>query len=632
MKFLATILAMILGSVVLVGCVNPDHLEWMKEDVAKATSAIESEFGGEVELSWITHFGLPESETSIRVVFVKPPTKIPDGQLRQRLTQIVHENFRVPVKIAGISINPASTLNNSAELIESLHRERIETFIYDPIERPENVRGLIDRTDNVRVLIAEYKNGNPDHVFRFNLISLLIAKAERSIDAGDKTKIIECLHQALGDPHAWVRGEAVWGLGMVGGISDIPDIIPLLSDEDEIDEERTVARVARGALVEIFTLPAYVLAAVVVIIFLLWRSYKFERSRAEPITVPEQVTLESRTIPFEFTGNAGEYFKIWIVNVALTIGTLGIYSAWAKVRRKRYLYSNTLLDGLPFEYHGDPIKILKGRLIVAGGLLIYFVTTFFLPFIEAYSWLLALMILPWLVVIARTFNARNSSYRNIRFDFRTKWREAVEVFFGVGLLGATGFGYPYFVYRRALFVVSHSRYGTTPLALYWRNMISTFYGIYLAAGGLFLALFFVNALIFFSITTFMGPHDQQNLLWSAIPFFLSMGLLVSLPTFAFLKTAITNLIWSNCAIAHHRFYSSLKGSQMIWLYVSNAIAILLSLGLLIPWATIRLVRYRLENFKFLAADDLNEFVSSQQEEVPATGEEASEFFDVDVGI
>ena len=30
-----------------------------------------------------------------------------------------------------------------------------------------------------------------------------------------------------------------------------------------------------------------------------------------------------------FTGKASEYFGIWIVNVLLTILTLGIYSAWA---------------------------------------------------------------------------------------------------------------------------------------------------------------------------------------------------------------------------------------------------------------------------------------------------------------
>ena len=37
-------------------------------------------------------------------------------------------------------------------------------------------------------------------------------------------------------------------------------------------------------------------------------------------------------IQFEFTGDAKEFFRIWIVNLALSIVTLGIYSAWAKVR------------------------------------------------------------------------------------------------------------------------------------------------------------------------------------------------------------------------------------------------------------------------------------------------------------
>jgi len=36
---------------------------------------------------------------------------------------------------------------------------------------------------------------------------------------------------------------------------------------------------------------------------------------------------------FVFHGTGREYFKIWIVNLVLTIATLGIYAAWAKVRR-----------------------------------------------------------------------------------------------------------------------------------------------------------------------------------------------------------------------------------------------------------------------------------------------------------
>ena len=74
--------------------------------------------------------------------------------------------------------------------------------------------------------------------------------------------------------------------------------------------------------------------------------------------------LGLRHEPFTFTGTEREYFGIWIVNVLLTIVTLGIYSAWAKVRRNRYFYGNTQLAGGAFDYHAPPLRILIGRIIV----------------------------------------------------------------------------------------------------------------------------------------------------------------------------------------------------------------------------------------------------------------------------
>src|SRR5271156_3765855 len=64
-----------------------------------------------------------------------------------------------------------------------------------------------------------------------------------------------------------------------------------------------------------------------------------------------------------FTGTGGEYFGIWIVNLLLTIVTLGIYSAWAKVRRLQYFYRHTELAGSSFDFHGRPVRILIGRIV-----------------------------------------------------------------------------------------------------------------------------------------------------------------------------------------------------------------------------------------------------------------------------
>src|SRR3954470_736798 len=83
--------------------------------------------------------------------------------------------------------------------------------------------------------------------------------------------------------------------------------------------------------------------------------------------------------PVEFTATTGAYFRIWIVNLALTIVTLGIYSAWAKVRKRRYFYSHTRVDGEGFEYRANPIAILKGRLIAVAIVVAFSALDYFAP-------------------------------------------------------------------------------------------------------------------------------------------------------------------------------------------------------------------------------------------------------------
>jgi uncharacterized membrane protein YjgN (DUF898 family) len=131
-------------------------------------------------------------------------------------------------------------------------------------------------------------------------------------------------------------------------------------------------------------------------------------------------TVEHR---LQFTGSGSEYFRIWIVNLLLSILTLGIYSAWAKVRREQYFHRNTVLDGSGFDYHGDPKAILKGRIIAVTLLLILagidnLVHSLYYP-----ALLLLSPLLPWMLIRSFTFRARNTSFRGLHFDFRgTYWK------------------------------------------------------------------------------------------------------------------------------------------------------------------------------------------------------------------
>ena len=144
----------------------------------------------------------------------------------------------------------------------------------------------------------------------------------------------------------------------------------------------------------------------------------------------------ARTARFTFTGRGSEYFRIWIVNLALTIVTLGIYSAWAKVRRLKYFYLNTALAGGSFDYHGDPKAILKGRIIAVGLLGIYQFSGWISPFLGLAAMALLGLVFPWLIVRSLKFRMYNSSYRGLRFSFRGTTREGYSVFLLMPVLAA----------------------------------------------------------------------------------------------------------------------------------------------------------------------------------------------------
>ncbi|RUR97211.1 YjgN family protein [Pectobacterium polaris] len=119
----------------------------------------------------------------------------------------------------------------------------------------------------------------------------------------------------------------------------------------------------------------------------------------------------------QFHGKAGEYFAIWLVNALLTIITLGIYSAWATVRRRRYFYGNTEINGDRFDYHADPIQILKGRLLVIAGLILFYVVLAMSPALGTILALAFAALIPIIVIRNWRYDAIMSSYRGIRFNY-----------------------------------------------------------------------------------------------------------------------------------------------------------------------------------------------------------------------
>jgi len=335
--------------------------------------------------------------------------------------------------------------------------------------------------------------------------------------------------------------------------------------------------------------------------------------------------------PFEFHGKAGEFFKIWIVNILLSIITLGIYSAWAKVRTRRYFYNNTYLMNAPFDYLADPVKILKGRLLVLAFVIIYVAIAALFPEAEAVLILLFIPVFPWVIIKALKFNWYNSAYRNILFHFNADYLKALWVFIGLPILIAFTFGlaYPYFVKARKQFVIDNSAYGTSRFEI--TATTNQFYAVYGKALLILLATLLTVA--GFSYALWQGIGLTDGSINPALPAIL---LLLFYPflmlVYGYVYTQITNLSINHTFLPHIQFESRLETGQICWLYFTNALAIIVSLGLLIPWAKIRMARYRIACLSLNSTGDLDQFISAEAEQAEGIGEEVGDFLDIDIGL
>ena len=136
---------------------------------------------------------------------------------------------------------------------------------------------------------------------------------------------------------------------------------------------------------------------------------------------------------FTFSGEAGEYFGIWFVNNILTFITLGIYSAWAKVRNTQYFYGNTELAGGNFDFTASPWKILRGRIIAAGLFALYLYSDYSTS--KAATIIFAILVIgyflfaPVITIWMLSFRLRHSQWRGINFRFSRDYRGGYRAYF-----------------------------------------------------------------------------------------------------------------------------------------------------------------------------------------------------------
>ncbi|MDX1490727.1 MAG: YjgN family protein [Pseudohongiellaceae bacterium] len=331
---------------------------------------------------------------------------------------------------------------------------------------------------------------------------------------------------------------------------------------------------------------------------------------------------------FEFTGNASEYFGIWIVNILLSIITLGIYSAWAKVRTNQYFYGHTSINGHSFRYLAKPMQILIGRIIAVILFIAYTILTATMPLVGSVATLALMLISPLLIVMSLRFNLRMTSYRNVRFSFDGSFGSSFLHFVIYPLLAilTLGLAAPLVVQQIDKFINGNVRYGDREF--YVETKAVVYYWIVFVTG--------VSAIIIFA-ALFAGLVPALESLGEPGPITSLAILLATVIYYSIFigvySAMVRNHLYNSTSVEGlGELYSDVSIIGYCWLFISNSVVTIVTLGLAYPWAKVRKAKFLARATEASISPDIEKVIDTYEAKTSAFGEEAAGIFDVDVAL
>lgn len=354
------------------------------------------------------------------------------------------------------------------------------------------------------------------------------------------------------------------------------------------------------------------------------------------VSTTAQENSPARVGKVAFSGQAGEFFGIWIVNLLLSIVTLGIYSAWAKVRTNQYFYGHTRIESQPFRYLATPIQILKGRIIAVIIFALFFIASSLSPVLAVVLALLFMLASPWLIVQSLKFNMRMTSYRNVRFSFHGAYAGAFKYFVLLPVLAVFTLylAMPWVLKKIDSYICSNTSFGGQKMQI--NTDTSSYYIAVLVAMAAVMGLVTLMIIVGAVMVGVMAATGAADAGMTTV---LVTGAVLVMYFFAF---ALSGAIYHSMIRNHifertelpgiAKFKSEMRVMPYLWLTVTNLLAIIFTLGLAYPWAKIRKAAYLAAVTTVAVYPQADSLVDNVQQSSNAFGEEAAGLFDVDVSL
>ena len=314
--------------------------------------------------------------------------------------------------------------------------------------------------------------------------------------------------------------------------------------------------------------------------------------------------LPRLTHRLNFFGSGLSLFAIQMVNMFLTLVTLGCYSFWGRTRVRKYLMRETRFGEDRFEFHGTGKELVRGWIKAT---IVFGLPLILLPYIphlvgsgmgmrqavNILSSLIVFVFIPFATVGSRRYRLSRTSWRGIRFSFRGKVWSYVKIYVpGWFLTGITlGLYKPFLDAHTYGFLVSHSYFG---------NRLFRFDG---------------------------NGRDLFR------PFLLAWFLTIpTLGIYWFWYAARRQrYLWEHTSFGDLRFHSTVTGGALLGLHAVNLLLLLVTLGVAWAWVKVRKIRFLFHYVSARGQFDPESIIQEAQAASP-TGEALAGFFDMDFDL
>jgi uncharacterized membrane protein YjgN (DUF898 family) len=171
-----------------------------------------------------------------------------------------------------------------------------------------------------------------------------------------------------------------------------------------------------------------------------------------------------------FHGDGTSLFLLILKNLFLTVITLGVYAAWARAERRKYMWSSTEVSGQRLVFTGTGLELFKGYLKVLAVYIAYLaiplLANLILPgsrqILQVVLSLAVLGLIPFAIYWSRAYLLSRTRWRGLQFGLEPGAGAYAKAFIGGYVLTVLTLGIygPVWLNRLRGILLNNTRFGT----------------------------------------------------------------------------------------------------------------------------------------------------------------------------